>query len=321
MNQRIWFGVFFITTLFIISAFIGLNQFSQLRLANEKIAILEKQVKTQSNDEPHQKLEKEAIEQTHAAKQAELMQQIQQLDKKIKELETEANKDTEQRKAEKKVFLTFDDGPSPLTNEILDILNKRDVKATFFTVGNMMEQYPEIVKKTHENGHMILPHSYSHNYGIYSTFDTFYKDFTKVGNVYQSILGFKAPPIFRFPGGSTNQSSFKYGGKQFMPNITADLRDHGYSYVDWNVISGDATAISNKPDKMLEQVVKGSQNKDFVVALFHDIAPNKSTVKILPAVIDFYQKNGYQFRTFRDVTVDEMDEMAKRGIVNKPINR
>lgn len=318
MNRKKLFGILFITTLFIVSAFIGLNQSTQLKLANEKIAILEKQLKTHSMEEPRQKLEQETKEQTQATKHAG---QIQQLNEKIKELENELFKKTVQEKVEKKVFLTFDDGPSPLTNEILEILNKRNVKATFFTVGNMMEQYPEIVKKTHQNGHMVLPHSYSHNYGIYSTFDTFYKDFDKVENIYESILGIQAPPIFRFPGGSSNQSSFKYGGKQFMPNITADLRDRGYSYVDWNVISGDATPISNKPAKMLEQVINGSQNKDFVVALFHDIAPNKSTAKILPAVIDFYQKNGYHFRTFRDVTVDEMHEMEKRGIVNKPIIR
>jgi peptidoglycan-N-acetylglucosamine deacetylase len=318
MKQKWMIGVLFITSIFIFTAyFIGLNQgASQLELANEKVAMLEKQIKKYSTNEIRKQDQITADEKQQSFESHE---KIQQLHEKIKQLEKELHKLEANKKQEKKVFLTFDDGPSSLTNEILAILNKKDVKATFFTIGNLMEQHPEIVKQTYKSGHMVLPHSYSHKYSIYTTFDTFYKDFAKVEDAYESILGIEAPPVFRFPGGSSNQTSTKYGGKQFMPQITADLRERGYSYVDWNVISGDASPISKNPKAMLEQVINGSENNDFVVALFHDITPNKATAKILPDVIDFYQKNGYTFRTFRDVTEDEMAEMVKRGIVNKTI--
>ncbi len=251
----------------------------------------------------------------------QLQEKINSLNTQLKELKDDIQAKHPKDENDKKVFLTFDDGPATLTNEILDILADHEVKATFFTIGKRMEQYPEIVNNTYENGHMVLPHSYSHDYAIYTTFDTFYKDFYKAEDVYKSILGFEAPPFFRFPGGSSNHSSFQYGGKQFMPNLTADVRDMGYQYIDWNVSSGDASPIANEPKKMLEQIKKGSRNKDLVVTLFHDVAPNKATAKILPDVIEFYKKNGYTFRTFRDITDDELQKMKSKGIANKTIIR
>ena len=156
---------------------------------------------------------------------------------------------------EKKVFLTFDDGPTELTNEILDILSDENIHATFFTIGNRMEMHPDIVTKTYENGHMILPHSYSHDYAIYTTFDSFYKDFYKAEDVYKSVLGIDTPPIFRFPGGSSNHSSFQYGGKQFMPNLTADIREKGYSMWELRSIG------------KLHIIILIIRNKDFVYGI------------------------------------------------------
>ncbi|MCT8138150.1 DUF2730 family protein [Anaerobacillus sp. CMMVII] len=312
MKQK-FLGILFLTAIFIFTAYyIGLNQSSrQLELLNEKLTILEQQMNNLPNENELEEKEQQV---------AELETQIKTLNDKIQQLESELSRLAVEKKPTKKVFLTFDDGPSPLTKDILAILNKKNVQATFFTIGTMMEQYPEIVKQTYENGHMVLPHSYSHNYSIYSTFDMFYKDLAKVETVYEDILGFKSPTIFRFPGGSSNPSSIKFGGKQFMPSLTSDLRARGYTYIDWNVISGDATKISKKPNKMLEQVIKGSQNNNFIVALFHDIAPNKATAQLLPEIIDYYQKQDYTFRTFRDVTSEEIEEMMKRGIANKTIS-
>ncbi|MFN7250086.1 MAG: polysaccharide deacetylase family protein [Anaerobacillus sp.] len=319
MGKKSYISFLFLSAIFIFTAYsIGVNQSAlQLKQANERLASLEEQLKIQSMNEVEnvEQLTPELTEDNNEN------QEIKQLKEKIRKLKAELSKSSSNKEPEKKVFLTFDDGPSPLTNEILDILKKKEVPATFFTIGNMMEQYPDIVKRTYDSGHMILPHSYSHKYSIYSTFDSFYEDLNKVEEVYKSILGFQAPSIVRFPGGSSNQTSIKYGGKDYMPNISADLRGRGYSYVDWNVISGDASPISKSPDQMLKQVISGSENNKFVVALFHDIAQNKATVKILPDVIDYYKKNGYTFRSFKDVTEIEMKELEKRGIVNKPVVR
>ncbi|RXJ04059.1 hypothetical protein DS745_01330 [Anaerobacillus alkaliphilus] len=317
MKQKWLFGFLALSTIFVFTAyFIGINHSaSQLKSASERISTLEEKLKIHSLElEQELKAQKDHEITLHKEQVDQLKEKIEKLETELQELRQKA-----QTHQEKKVFLTFDDGPSPLTNQVLDILNQKNVKATFFTIGQMMEQYPDIVKKTYENGHMVLTHSYSHKYSIYSSFDTFYQDYEKVENAYQTILGFKAPPIFRFPGGSSNQSSYKYGGKQFMTNLTTDLRNRGFSYIDWNVISGDATSISKQPNKMLEQVKQGSTDNNFVVALFHDINPNKATVEILPEVIDYYEKNGYTFRTFRDITEEEIEEMKKRGIINKHI--
>ncbi|UTW69679.1 polysaccharide deacetylase family protein [Anaerobacillus sp. HL2] len=156
-----------------------------------------------------------------------------------------------------------------------------------------MELYPNIVAKTYEKGHMVLPHSYSHDYSIYTTFETFYKDLDKVEKTYYSVLGHKPPGFFRFPGGSSNQSSYKFGGKILAENLTFNIREKGYYYVDWNVICGDASSISKNPEEMLNQVINGSTNKNVVVALFHDVKRNKETARILPDVIDFYKQQLY----------------------------
>lgn len=221
----------------------------------------------------------------------------------------------------KKVFLTFDDGPTRLTPKVLDILREHDVKATFFTLGIMMEKYPEILQNTYNEGHMVLPHSHTHNFAIYSTFDTFYEDFYMVESVYKNILGFDAPPYFRFPGGSSNHSSFKYGGRQFMPLLTEDIKEKGYYYIDWNVSSGDTTPDYTNGTKMLDNIFKDVKKNDFAVILMHDLEKNTKLLEILPEIIERLKEQGYTFRTFRDITQDELDTMVKLRLANKPIVR
>jgi peptidoglycan-N-acetylglucosamine deacetylase len=254
-------------------------------------------------------------------------EKIQQLETEIKRLKDEKKIVTETKppiatppSKNKKVFLTFDDGPTTLTPQVLDILTEYDVQATFFTIGKRMEASPDLVRKTYQEGHMILPHSYSHDYAIYTTFETFYRDFKKAEEAYENVLGFKPPQIFRFPGGSSNQSSYQYGGKQFMPSLTVDVREKGYTYVDWNVTSGDAGPESYNQAKLLENVVTGSEGKDFIIVLFHDVSTNEATATVLPEVIQYYQKNGFTFRTFRDVTNEELKKMEELKLSNKTIS-
>ncbi|WP_280771188.1 polysaccharide deacetylase family protein [Salipaludibacillus daqingensis] len=221
----------------------------------------------------------------------------------------------------KKVFLTFDDGPTTTTPDILDTLNEYDVNATFFTIGQRMEKHPEIAQRTYYDGNMILTHSYTHDYAIYESFDRFYNDLELAEEAYENVLGFEAPKIIRFPGGSSNHSSFDYGGKQFMPRLTEDIKERGYHYIDWNVSSGDAGGLSKQPEAMLDQIKHSSRGKDLVVALFHDTAPNQATADILPKVIEFYKEEGYKFRTFRDITDEELNDMVQNRLANKPIVR
>lgn len=220
----------------------------------------------------------------------------------------------------KTVYLTFDDGPSSTTPDILETLNDYDVNGTFFTIGQRMEEHPEIARRTFEEGNMILTHSYSHDYAIYESFDSFYDDLHLAEVAYENVLGFEAPQLLRFPGGSANHSSFDYGGEQFMPELTEDIVDHGYDYVDWNVSSGDASDIYDEPEALLERV-KASSSGDVVVPLFHDTDRNVATAEILPEVIEFYKEGSYEFRTFEDISDEELAVLIEEQVVNRPVVR
>lgn len=221
----------------------------------------------------------------------------------------------------KKVFLTFDDGPTKLTPEILRILKEKDVLATFFTIGKNVEKNPQMVKQIYDEGHMVLPHSYTHDYSVYTTFESYYKDLEGAKKAIEDVLQIEIPYIFRFPGGSSNQTSFKYGGKQFMPELTEDVKEKGYYYIDWNVSSGDASPDYDKKEQMLLNVINGSQKKDYNVVLFHDTTRNTLMAEVLPEIIDYYKAKGYSFESFRDISQDELNIMVKHKIANKPIIR
>ncbi|MDE5413568.1 polysaccharide deacetylase family protein [Alkalihalobacterium chitinilyticum] len=236
----------------------------------------------------------------------ELNKRNQQLENEIKELkkQLEAKKTPsvkpippkeDSRSATKKVFLTFDDGPTTLTPKVFDVLKENQVPATFFMIGQRMEQHPQLVKRAYQDSHMVLTHSYSHDYSIYTSFDTYYNDLTKVEATYKRILGFDAPSIIRFPGGSSNHSSFQYGGKEFMPKLTEDIKKKGYYYIDWNVSSGDAGTAVNNADKIYENVVTNARNKDFIVVLFHDVSTNGQLVKALPDIIKYLKMKAMHF--------------------------
>ncbi len=237
------------------------------------------------------------------------------------EINDKVEDNSEEFDSRKKVFLTFDDGPSSLTPEVLEILENNNVKATFFTIGKSVEQKPELVKQTYDEGHMVLPHTYSHKYSIYSSFESYYKDLELAEQAIEDVLDFKIPKILRFPGGSSNHSSFEYGGKQFMPQLTKDIKNKGYYYIDWNVLSGDASFDYDKKDKLISNVINGAKNKDFIVILFHDTARNTAMAEALPEIISELKNQEYAFRTFRDITEEELDKMVELKLANKPIIR
>ncbi len=221
---------------------------------------------------------------------------------------------------EKTIFLTFDDGPTDITLEVLEVLEEHDVNATFFIIGKQAENQPHILRKTYNEGHAVLAHTYTHEYNIYTSFDTFYEDLHKVQRVIQNILGKVPPPIFRFPGGSTNHVSRQYGGRDFMARLTEDVKEKGYYYIEWNVSARD-TAIPRPDAELMTQIVLDScYNKDYVVALFHDLNVNTALVEALPVIITELKERGYVFRTFRDITQAELHKMQRLRLANIPIH-
>lgn len=264
--------------------------------------------------------ENEKVQEENNQKENEIDNGIPIKEEGIKEHQS-INSNPKYGTSSKKVFLTFDDGPTTLTPEVLRILEENNVNATFFVIGRLAEKNPDIIRESYLKGNMILTHTYSHDYAIYSTFDSFYEDFFKTQKIINNILNIKVPPIFRFPGGSSNQSSFKYGGKQFMPSLTEDIKEKGYYYIDWNVSSGDAGPDYNNKDIMTANVLDGSIGKDLAIVLFHDVPKNTKMIEILPKIISEFKERGYEFRTFRDITEEELDEMVTLKLSNKTIIR
>lgn len=193
---------------------------------------------------------------------------------------------------EKIAFLTFDDGPSKNTEQILDILKDYGIKATFYVNGT---KSTDIYKRIVNEGHAIGNHTYSHDYSkIYKSVDAFFEDFYKLENVIYEATGVK-PKVVRLPGGSNNQVSWKHGGKGLMSEITKELVKRGYSYFDWNVDSADASTGVLAKDKIVKNVVNGCKGKNTVNILMHSSAAKTTTVEALPEIIEQLTEMGFRF--------------------------
>jgi peptidoglycan-N-acetylglucosamine deacetylase len=197
--------------------------------------------------------------------------------------------------ADKIAYLTFDDGPSDNTIKILDILKENNIKATFFVNGrsDKKETYARIANE----GHIIGNHTYSHDYAaLYKTIDGFTHDMQKLDDFIYGITGVK-PEILRFPGGSNNQVSYKYGGVDFMDKLTKHIKQSGIKYFDWNVDSTDASVGTQDKNKIISEVLKNAKNKKQAIILMHDSAPKTTTALALPAIITGLKDQGFKFAT------------------------
>ena len=193
---------------------------------------------------------------------------------------------------DKVVYLTFDDGPSFNTQHILEILNQYNIKATFFVTAENKE-YSYLINETYKQGHTIGLHAYTHDYAyIYASDDNYYKDLDRISNYVEDITGFKSPYL-RFPGGSSNTISRKYS-KGIMSRITKGVIEKGYQYYDWTLSSSDAEAHTvNKEDIIEKSTSKPyTDNKDYIILLFHDTQSKTTTVEALPFIIEYYLKQG-----------------------------
>lgn len=193
------------------------------------------------------------------------------------------------------VFLTFDDGPtSNITPQILEILDDYQVKATFFVLGKQAEANPDILKSIVEKGHAIGIHSYGHDYNMYNSLELFNKDLDLSIKALKNVLGEDfSTRLYRFPGGS--------GGKK---QIFKDrIKDVNYHYVDWNALTGDSEAGANKtPDKLLERLKESivlNGNPEDLVVLMHDSATKQISVEALPAVIEYFKTQNFNFKTMK----------------------
>ena len=169
----------------------------------------------------------------------------------------------------KTMYLTFDDGPSAEnTEKVLDILKERDIHATFFLVGENVEQNPEIARRIVEEGHTIGIHSNSHNYEeIYADADSFIQDFEEAHQTIYEVTGVDAK-LFRFPGGSVNVYNEKVN-----EDIIEKMTERGYIYYDWNASLEDA-AVDMTPEELVSNGVSTTLGRQKVVMLAHDVVYN-----------------------------------------------
>lgn len=180
----------------------------------------------------------------------------------------------------RRVYLTFDDGPSSNTDKILDILNEYGVKATFFVCGN--ERYMEEYRRIVEEGHTLGMHSYSHKFReIYQSQEAFVEDMDRLHNYLYEVTGVDSK-IVRFPGGSSNTIC----EKDVMQDLIAYLTQEDIPYYDWNVSSGDAASGYVSAEQIASNVLNHVWQFDSVIVLMHDAANKDTTVEALPLIIE-----------------------------------
>ena len=199
----------------------------------------------------------------------------------------------------KRVFLTFDDGPSKgVTTTILDTLKSENIKATFFVLGSRVDLYPDIVKREYEEGHYIASHGYSHVYSqlYYSpqaTLDEYNKSIESIRNA----IGINEynPHLFRFPGG---YSGGKYA--EIKSQAAQLLAENEIVYVDWNALTADSAGAKTTED-FIAELEKTVPKHNSVVVLMHDAGNKNVTAEALPTIIQYFRERGYEFENFYSI--------------------
>lgn len=200
---------------------------------------------------------------------------------------------------EKRVFLTFDDGPTTtVTPLILDLLKQENIKATFFVLGGQARRNPDLIKREYDEGHYIANHGYSHKYSqIYANKQNVLDEYNYTDSCIQEAIGNSNyhSKVFRFPGGSVGgyYKNIKSEAKQY-------LRDNGIVSLDWNALSKDAEGAHTK-ESIMENVIQTVGEKQSVVILMHDAYDKILTYETLPDVIQFFKDNGYTFKNLYDI--------------------
>lgn len=172
------------------------------------------------------------------------------------------------------VYLTFDDGPVPgITPWVLDLLEKEDIKATFFCVGENVMKYPEVYQQILDAGHSVGNHTFNHLKGIKNSDKHYFSNIDKAGNYIDSDL-------FRPPHGLLKASQYNY------------LKTR-YRIIMWDLISCDYDR-SYKPEKVISNVVDYVRSGSIIT--FHDSEKAKVNImKALPASIRWMKEQGYRF--------------------------
>ena len=199
----------------------------------------------------------------------------------------------------KRVFLTFDDGPSKtVTPVVLDTLKKENIKATFFLLGSRVELEPELVKREYKEGHYLASHGYSHVYSqIYASPQSVIDEYNKSVTVIRNAIGEQEynPHLFRFPGGY-------WGGKYAEAKKQAKqlLDQNNILHIDWNALTSDA-AGAKTTEQFIAELEKTVPKHNSVVVLMHDAGNKSATANALPTIIQYFRDRGFEFENFYSI--------------------
>ena len=194
----------------------------------------------------------------------------------------------------KELYLTFDDAPGDkVTEEILDILKKEQVKGTFFVVGNRVEGREAVVKRIYKEGHGIGLHSYSHKMKyIYSSHKAFLEEMLRTSDIIYEAIGIRTN-VIRFPGGSKPHLT-----KSFLE----ELHSYNYKIYDWNIPVSDGLDCRTSAGKIIKEGVNCRKFISPLIILMHCSGENENTVKALPSIIKYYKDLGYEFKIINNET-------------------
>ncbi|MBY0097969.1 polysaccharide deacetylase [Mesobacillus maritimus] len=192
-------------------------------------------------------------------------------------------KQNEQDQRENVIYLTFDDGPSQVSHQLLDILDDYDMKATHFMIGPNIQKYPEAVKKMNEDGHGLALHGMTHNVKkIYGSSSAPLKEMTKTMELVEDVTGVSTQ-VVRLPYGS-------------FPYLTEEMRyvltQHDFTVWDWNVDTLDWEFQNQRyVQHSIQEIQKLKQKGETPIVLLHD---KPQTVKHLPKLLSYIKKQGYK---------------------------
>lgn len=188
---------------------------------------------------------------------------------------------------EKAIYLTFDDGPSDrVTPKILDVLKKKDVKATFFVIGNHILTRGNIINRIIDEGHSIGIHSYCHEYGkIYASETALLADVERCSDILKAFDVYTL--LYRFPGGGN------FAGEKYKRTI----KEAGYTAVEWNAVCGDCEGCVTV-NQIYKRAISFADAPSPVIMLTHDSTDKICVAEALPYIIDFYKEKGFVFKKF-----------------------
>ena len=199
----------------------------------------------------------------------------------------------------KRVFLTFDDGPSEtVTPVVLDTLKNENIKATFFLLGSRVELSPELVKREYKEGHYLASHGYSHVYSqIYASPQSVLDEYNNCITAIRNAIGEQEynPHLFRFPGGY-------WGGKyaEVKKQAAQILDQNNILHIDWNALTSDA-AGAKTTEQFIAELEKTVPKHNSVVVLMHDAGNKEATANALPTIIKYFRDRGFEFENFYSI--------------------